>query len=152
MLIALSLAHPPRSFPYISFYPHFSYFLPFHVFREVHVLQLFCWKDHCIVYFVLKFRYSTWIPVSLDHIRMVSIWVLRYSHFFSPPSTPRLQQPCKIACRLHFSSIQGFIESNDPDLQLPLYKQKMIAVYGTVPREAAWKVTDKRMPGYGKQP
>lgn len=45
-----------------------------------------------------------------------------------------------------------FIESNDPDLSLPFYKHEMIAVYGTVPREASWKVADEPMAGYGKQP
>lgn len=31
------------------------------------------------------------------------------------------------------------MESNDPALSLPFYKQKMIAEDGTLPREVAWK-------------
>lgn len=45
-----------------------------------------------------------------------------------------------------------FIESNNPDLSLSFYKQKMIAVYGAVPREAARKVAGKLIPEYGKEP
>lgn len=45
-----------------------------------------------------------------------------------------------------------FIESNDPDLSLPFYKKKMIAVDGTIPREAAGEAADERMLGCGEEP
>lgn len=146
ILTVPSLDNLCACFPCVSFYLCFSFFLPFSIQGSPCMAAILLGRSlHCLFSFNIQMLNLN-SCLFRHHVRMVRTGVWRHN-FFSPLSTPFLWQPCRIAHCFAFLSIQVFTDSNDPDLSLTSYKQKMIAKHGTVPGEPAWKAADKQCQG-----
>lgn len=102
-----TLPSPPT--PSVSFYLSFSFFLPLSIQGSTCIAAILLESSlHCLFCFNIQMLNLNSCPFR-QHVRMVRIGVVRYN-FFSPLSTPCLQQPCKIAhcfAFLKHSSVYG---------------------------------------------